>query len=485
MAHLPRALGCYAPPVPRAAFHPGLVSVLFGAALVMSSGCHRQAAPAQALEEDRDSDVEASDVDAAPAEDPTVRADAEDRTQRRVEVEAQARRITSEVALARGLAVTGEFAVELIDKPGVRAFVRESMYEQLTPEEVRLFGRIEASLGVLPAGSDGEQVLLDLYELGVLGIYDPKRKTLLIGDYIGLSELGRVIGHEGAHGLQDMHFDLETLAKIHKGRSDLDAAKTFLIEGDAEATYLAWMSGSDGLEAIGDDLLAMQADLVLAIDESMIPHPTLTRRLQMPYTEGTASMVRLARSEGFAAIDALYADLPTTSEQMLHPDKLAEREPAIPITVEPKALLDLLGDHREVWQDELGEAGLLAMLAAVEKPGAARKAAAGWGGDRYVVFDHQTNPALAPLVVGVIAWDSEADAKEFEPSFRAYLEETLPDEHLIQRRGREVLYATRFAGVLADHADPVAALGKAGWASLSAGKPPKKSKQSKPKQAKP
>lgn len=456
--------------------------------LLTSTGCHPQAAAAQSMEADRDSDVEASDADseqaAADERAGIAEAVAAQRTERGLEVEATARRITAEVALARGLAVTGEFAVELIDKAGVRAFVREAMYEELTREEIRLFGRIEASLGVLPLGSDGEQVLLDLYELGVLGIYDPKRKTLLIGDYIGVSELGRVIGHEGAHGLQDMHFDLEALAKINKGRSDLDTARTFLIEGDAEATYLAWMSGTDGLVAIGDDLLALQSDMVLSIDETMIPHPTLTRMLQMPYTEGTASMVRLAREQGFPAIDALFADMPTTSEQMLHPDKLAKREPALPVTVESSALLGLLPGHREVWQDELGEAALLAMLAAVERPGLARKSAAGWGGDRYVALDRQTDPAAAPVLVGVIAWDSDADAKEFEISFRAYLEQTQPGAHLIQRRGREILYATQFTAALADHADPIAALTKAGWASLAVGKPAKPPKK-KTKKAKP
>ncbi|MFV8753931.1 hypothetical protein ACNOYE_25580 [Nannocystaceae bacterium ST9] len=472
--------------MPRAAIRPGLGILLLGSTLSVPPGCHRHASPGPSVEEDRDSDVPASDAPADPEPSASEDAAQADRAQRQVEVEATARRITDEVARARGLAVTGEFAVELIDKPGVRAFVREAMYEELTRDEVLLFGRIEAALGVLPVGSDGEQVLLDLYELGVLGIYDPKRKTLLIGDYIGAGELGRVIGHEGAHGLQDMHFDLETLAKVNKGRSDLDTAKTFLIEGDAEATYLAWMSGSEGLAAIGDDLLALQADMVLSIDETMIPHPTLTRKLQMPYTEGTASMVRLARDQGFAAIDALYADMPTTSEQLLHADKLAKREPALPVTIDASALLALAADHREVWQDEIGEAGLLAMLAAVEQPGIARKAAAGWGGDRFVVLDRQTDPAAAPLLVGVIAWDSDADAKEFEPSFRAYLDETKPGDHFIQRRGREILYATHFAAALADQADPLAALGKAGWASVSVGKPAKsKPKSKKPEQAKP
>jgi len=362
-------------------------------------------------------------------------------------IEASARRIIQEVAAVRGLAVKGEFGVELISKAGVRDFVREAMYEELTSKEIKLLGRIQASLGVLPVGSDGEQVLLDLYEFGVLGIYDPKRKVLLIGDFLDRASLGMVVGHEGAHGLQDMHYDLLALNHMHRGHSDLDSAQTFLIEGDAQASYLAWMAGSEGLAAIGDKLLTRQADMVLGIREGMgVPYPTLARMLQMPYTDGTMSVIRLAREQGWAAVDALYEAMPTTTEQLLHLDKLAKREPAIPVTIDREPLLELaaeLGVELELaWEDELGEASLLAMLADVVPPHKARAAAAGWGGDRFIALERKRDPAPAPLIVGVIVWDSEAEAKEFEPVFREYLETHKPGAHLLTRKRDKLLYAT-------------------------------------------
>src|SRR5690606_706009 len=140
--------------------------------------------------------------------------------------------------------------------------------------------------------------------------------------------------------------------------------------------------------------------------------------------------VRLARDQGWAAVDKLYQELPTTTEQMLHLDKLASREPAKPVKIDPGPLLELVSDHRVAWEDELGEASLLAMIADVAPPYAARSAAAGWGGDRYVVLERETNLAAAPLLVGVIAWDSEREAKEFEPLFQRYLEAHKPDAHL-------------------------------------------------------
>jgi hypothetical protein len=451
----------YGPVPTRASTNSALLS--FGLCLAAIGACHHPPPPSSDLIGPIEPGAEESQdgrVDGVDAREQAERADKQAR------VDASARRIIHEVAATRGLPVTGEFAVELIGKDGIREFVQAALYEQMSADEIKLMGRVESALGVLPVGSDGEQVMLDLYEFGVLGIYDPKRKALLIGDFVDRSMLGMVVGHEGAHGLQDMHFDLEALTKMNKGRSDLDSAKTFLVEGDAQASYLAWMTGSEGLTAIGDDLLTNQADMVLMLGEGMgIPYPTLARMLQMPYTDGTMNVVRLARDQGWAAVDKLYQELPTTTEQMLHLDKLAAREPAKPIEIDPKPLLELVGDHRVAWEDELGEASLLAMVAAVAPPRAARSAAAGWGGDRYVVLERETNPAAAPLLVGVIAWDSEREAREFEPVFQRYLETVKPNAHLMVRKRDKILYATHFEVVAGQ--EPAEQLSKAAWRAFS------------------
>ncbi|MFO0633278.1 MAG: hypothetical protein U0168_10535 [Nannocystaceae bacterium] len=80
--------------------------------------------------------------------------------------------------------MTREVTVDVIDKAGIREFAKASLYEFTTPDELAMHGRIEASLGVVPPGSDPEAVILDLLEQGVLGLYDPKRKTLFIGDFV-------------------------------------------------------------------------------------------------------------------------------------------------------------------------------------------------------------------------------------------------------------------------------------------------------------
>jgi hypothetical protein len=363
----------------------------------------------------------------------------------------EAERILAEVARARDLEVTRPVKIDVIDRPGIREFARKTLYEDMTREELILLGRIEASLGVIPVGADPERVLLDLLEQGVLGLYDPKSKTLLIGDFVPKGMLSMVVGHEIAHGLQDMHFDLEALQKPLRHRSDAESARRFVLEGEAQAAYLTWVSGNMGLHGIDDAVLDAMSNQNLDLVGDVSPYPILARSLQMPYADGTATIMRLARRKGWAAVTALYEDMPTTTEQMLHLDKLLAREPAVGVRFDAEPIARTLG-LTKVWHDDLGEAALLSMLAETERSTAARRAADGWGGDAYVVFDDPKAPLPAPVLVGLVTWDTQRDAEEFEASFRKYLEPDAAtaarghariDGAVLQRRGSDVLFAVR------------------------------------------
>jgi hypothetical protein len=389
--------------------------------------------------------------------------------------QAEADRILAEVAKARNLAVTGPVNVDVVDKPGIREFAKRSMYEHTTPEELRLLGRVQASLGVIPRDEDPEQIVLDLLEDGVAGFYDPKAKTLFIGDFVDRVTLSMVVGHEIAHGLQDMHFDLQKHQEPLRHRSDEESARRFLIEGEAQATYLAWVSGEAGLHSIDDGVLDAMGNQVLDLAAMASTYPILVRSLQLPYADGTATVIRLVRDKGWEAIDALYEQLPASSEQMLHIDKLLARELPIPAKLDAGGLQTLLPGSTVVWHDSLGEAELLSMVAQVQRSTVARRAAAGWGGDHYVAIepgDRQGGGAgSVPLVVGVTVWDSEDDAEEFEETFGEYLRAMVPD-HAIDRRDDVVLFAT---GIPADV--DASRLMNTAWKGVHVGPRPDKGKR--------
>jgi hypothetical protein len=302
----------------------------------------------------------------------------------------------------------------------------------------------------------------------VLGLYDPKTRTLFIGDFIPAAMLSMVVGHEIVHGLQDMHFDLEKHQKPLLHRGDAESARRFLIEGEAQAAYLAWVSGETGLAGIDDAVLDAMGNQTLELADEVSEYPILARSLQMPYADGTATVIRLVRTEGWDAVDAMYADLPQSTEQMLHIDKLKAREPAVAVELDAAPLAQVLG-LTEIWYDDIGEAALLAMLADVEGALAARRAAAGWGGDRYVAFDRSGAKALpVPVVVAATVWDTVDDAKEFEVSFRKYLDQTIGKGVFIARRGDAVVFATGIPPEI----EP-ASIEQVVWTSMRKGRPSK------------
>jgi len=378
-------------------------------------------------------------------------------------VRAQALSILAELAQTRELPLTREVHVDVIDRPGIRGFAKSSLYEDTTPEELLLLGKIEASLGILPPDADPETVLLDMLEEGVLGFYDPKRRTLFVGDFVPRPMLSMVVGHEIAHGLQDMHFDLERHQEPLRNRADAESARRFLIEGEAQATYLAWVSGDVGLAAIDDSVWQAMGDQVLELS-GVSPYPILARSLQMPYADGTATIARLVLARGWAAVTELYTRLPETTEQMLHLDKLLAREPAIELTLAAEGLETLLAKP-SIWRDQVGEATWLAMLAEVESASVARRCAAGWGGDTLLAFHQGELRDGLPTVVVASHWDSDEDARDFERCTRRYVEKVIdPATSLLERRGRSVLLATQ----IPETTDRVA-LAKAAWQGLRVG----------------
>jgi hypothetical protein len=102
-----------------------------------------------------------------------------------------------------------------------------------------------------------------------------------------------------------------------------------------------------------------------------------------------------------------------------------------------------------IWEDDIGEMGLLAMIAEVETPERARRAAAGWGGDRFLALERNGRTDDPPIIAGLITWDSAAEAIVFEPVFRRYLEHVKPNEHALVRKGHRIVFCTH-AGASSD-----------------------------------
>jgi len=371
-------------------------------------------------------------------------------------IETYARAMLRDLAAARGVTPNDDWKVDFIDRAGIRAFVDGELAKQFTPADLRIFGRIESAFGVIPFGVDARKLLLDLYEANVLGLYDPERKTLFVGSFVTRRLLEMVLGHELGHGVQDMHVDLAAfLGSIRlgpqHGAADKESARTCLVEGDAHATYLSWLAGAPGPAGVGDAELERMREQILSIDDRATAFPILARMQQLPYAAGTATVLQLAREQGWAAVDALYSDLPDTSEQMLHVDKLISREQPAEISIDRDALAREFAGLTLEWVDSRGEAAWLATLAGPDTLHEAAVATEGWNGDLFVSLNRGDQ---APAVlVGVTVWDTESDAKEFHRQLAKY--PSIPAAPQVslgyKRQGRNVFFVFTDPSALDEH----------------------------------
>lgn len=319
--------------------------------------------------------------------------------------------IEDQVRGIRGLDEQTPVEPTLMDEDALSDYVRTSFVEDNPPDYVDQYERLLKRLGLVEPDADVEELFLQLLESQVVGLYDTDDKALYVVSRTG--ELGpteRVTyAHEYTHALQDQRFDLTSLGTDELDEGDRSIARTALVEGDATLVMSLWAQAN----LTPEELLQLAQEAgdpeQMAVLERM--PPILREPLQFPYTAGLNLVLGHQAEGGWGAIDDAYASPPDSTEQILHPDK--RDEAPIDVTF-PSDLAARLGSGwTNVLEDTLGEFQLTIWLQAPGGLGvvAAGDAAAGWGGDRVVSLE---GPDGAWATVLDTAWDSPADAAEFE-----------------------------------------------------------------------
>ena len=327
--------------------------------------------------------------------------------------------IGATVAERRGLALLDEVPVYLLRRADIPAYLEadeevtahEDAFDAGTDDDVDQ--RIFALLGLI-----GDDVSLDdLFEdffIGLgLGFYDFDLQGFVIisaNDHVAGGDIA-TITHEFVHVLQDQHFAISDYFEAHRDNQDRLLAARFVVEGDAvNAEHLF-----RDLERDLASRLEPRRDRAPGLSAS-VP-PMLEAIFTAPYITGARVIARVLEAEGLAGVDALLAEFPPSTEQLLHPDKLAAGEP--PLAVDDPDVSGVLGSAWEaVGSDTLGEFVLRTLLGPATGTDLARQAAAGWGGDRLTAY---RGPADMSMLVWELRWDTAADAKEMMAGLRLWL----------------------------------------------------------------
>ena len=295
--------------------------------------------------------------------------------------------------------------VETRSRAQVRAFVAQ---EFLNPEAQKDLAGVEASykrFGMIPDTLQLQKFMIDLLEEQIVGYYDPKTKVLYVVDGSPREAVNITVTHELVHALQDQYISLDSIQNIH-GQNDRSSAAQAIFEGQAVYEQIAASLGGTnvainlpgGWDRIRDMIRENQSSMPIFAAAPLVIQETLI----FPYLSG-AEFVRNFKDR--RAGQNLYDDIPVSTEQVLHPVAyFARRDP--PTGVE----LGSLVAGTKVYENTLGEFETrLFIYEHLGDQNEAVRAATGWDGDRYVLFNTAGGEGLAWVTV----WDSAVEAGEF------------------------------------------------------------------------
>ncbi|NIA25756.1 MAG: hypothetical protein GWP04_09345 [Gammaproteobacteria bacterium] len=314
----------------------------------------------------------------------------------------------------RELEFLTEPTVTLVDDDELADRVRQLIDENVEPDEIARDTALEELLGLIPEGTDLLTLYRDLYGEQVLGFYDGEMKELVVpGNEDELSPAQKAtLVHELTHALTDQHFGFSDKADAldEAQRFDELSALQAITEGDATLTELHYVAALPPGQQ--QEVIAGSLNQDTSVFDSA---PRFIQELLVfPYNAGFTLLNGLwSVSTGFDRINDAYINPPTTTEQVIHPDKYAVREPAVTVALPDTPIDGYEAVEESVW----GELIFNVMFTQELGSGVADTAAAGWGGDRYRLLWNGESVAFVLSYAG----DSEADAIELQKALGDYV----------------------------------------------------------------
>ena len=327
------------------------------------------------------------------------------------EVNSQLVQVEADAAKLRGLKPKAKVPAHFISPDEMRYNMAVSADQEYTRQQAdRDAIRYWLMLYIDDPSMDFLQMEKDFGGQEVLGYYDPAVKELFVKtDGATLPPQAReTLAHEFTHSLQDQYFDLSKLMPAGIDHDTLIARKA-LVEGDATISGIMYayknMDDTDYAKLFESDDIAPPVPGRAPV--------YLQEGWQFPYKQGSEFVATLLGPglANYKAVNAVFANPPDSTEQIMHPEKLLAKHRDEPMPVDLPPLTDTLGTGWAFQEtDTVGEFDLNVMLREnfVDEPAATD----GWGGARYALY--QNPEASKSLLIMGTRWDTNRDADEFQ-----------------------------------------------------------------------
>jgi hypothetical protein len=349
------------------------------------------------------------------------------------EFAAAADEVLQEMSQITGLAQRTPVKKTLRSREEIRAYVIREMNEDKEPAERYNSARSAEALGLLPAGFDLDNFMVDLLTEQIAGLYDPKTEEFYLADWIAIEDQRMVMAHELTHALQDQHYKIEAWVKAARPNDDAELARESVLEGSAMAAMIDYLLLDKGLSIkdvpdidpnmmvgdLGDTPLMKKAPMFLR--DSLI----------FPYIAGLTFSSNILKPSGWSAMPRVFAKPPVSSQQIMHP--ALYKTGKIPAVVTLPDVGNLLGaEYSKLEDNVLGEFGWKEVLKQFLDDDRAAPLAAAWQGDRYQVYEQKRTKHL--VLITHIQLSGATQAARFFGQFSEALEKKHPERTNLFRR---------------------------------------------------
>ena len=322
------------------------------------------------------------------------------------------RQIEGEVAGLRGLTPKKSVPLRFLSQDALQRYFVDNFNRDYLPNERESDQKLLSTLGLLNEGDSVVQILLDVLQEQVIGMYNEDDKAMyLVGEDTTFGpEEKATFAHEYTHALQDQYFGLRQLSPKHPDNDDRALAIQALTEGDAVLIQRLWaqqMLSSDEQNELGQSSSSGQSSVLFSA-------PLFLReQLLFPYTEGYNFVRQMYQAGGgYPGVDAVFLHPPDSTAQILHPDKYRNHVAPIEVTL-PDLSLQLGSGWRTIRSSVMGELNLRLVLEQLTDQTRAVRGSSGWAGDRWQLLEKDGRQALVLSTV----WDSDNDARNFYDTF--------------------------------------------------------------------
>jgi hypothetical protein len=271
------------------------------------------------------------------------------------------------------------------------------------------------------------------------GLYLPDEKSILLEskDFNIVESYLYARGY--AQALIDDQFSLEGFGIYPICVHQLQQCEVLyaMIKGDATLLANEWLDEYGPADQIWM-IDTLEADYFGLPMQS--PPIFIERELEFSHTSGSVFVEALFDHGGGSYINSVYENPPSTTEQILHPEKFIDGEQGI--EVEPIPLNTGLDDvWMEIINESLGEWLTYQILSsgvnenAIIPPEISQVATEGWGGDLTQIY--YNNLADQFVVSAHWKWDTQIDADEFYSALVEYVTLRFSGAEEIEKQGAE------------------------------------------------